>query len=237
MASEYGPTPVVALTQPKVRYIHGGGTVDYTPSGAVAAGDVVVQGSMVGIAKHDIAANVKGTLYIEGSFDFPKAASDGGMAVGTLAYWDASGQVATGTSSGNTYIGKVEATAATSATTVRVQIETAANAPGSSGFGDMPVATVAASGTASGDSPIVAGFTLVSAADGTKAVTLPTAAAGKVCVVKNNANANLLLFPATGDKINGGTATTGSLTIAAFKSCILVAYDATDWYSVPLLPS
>ena len=103
--------------------------------------------------------------------------------------------------------------------------------------GEMPVATVAASGSASGDSPIAGGFTLVTAADGTKAVTLPDATAGAVCFIKNNVAQSLILFPSKGDKINGGTATTGSLTIAASKSCILVAYDDTDWYSFPLLPS
>ena len=68
---------------------------------------------------------------------------------------------------------------------------------------------------------------------------LPAAAAGKVVVIKNSdaANAVLKVYPATGDKINSGTATTGSLNMAAKTSTVLVAIDATDWFSVPLLPS
>ena len=236
--AEYGPTPAVGNVEPLyARHIHGGETLDYTPVGAVAYGDVIVQGSCVGIALRDMLAGQPASLAIEGCFEFPKAASDGGMAVGSIAYWDDSAKVATGTAGSNAYIGKVETTAATSATVVRVQMESMANASGSVGFGVVPSATVAASGTGSGDSPIAIGFTLVSAANGTKAITLPTAAAGKVCIVKNNVAANLLVFPATADKINGGTATSGSLTMAGLTCAMFVAYDATDWYSLPLLPS
>jgi len=108
-------------------------------------------------------------------------------------------------------------------------------------FGAMPLiptATVAASGTGSGDSPVTTGFTLVTAADGTKAVTLPTAVAGAVCIIKSEQAGQILkIFPNTTDTINGGTHTTGSLDIAAQTIVMLVAYDAADWYSVPLLPS
>ena len=62
-------------------------------------------------------------------------------------------------------------------------------------------------------------------------------AAGVTCMIKNNANAVLKVFPNTDDKINGGTATTGYLAVAAYASCVFCAYDATDWYSIPLVPS
>jgi len=101
----------------------------------------------------------------------------------------------------------------------------------------IPVATVAASGTGSGDSPIVPGLTTVSAANATKAITLPSAVPGATCIVKNLVAATLPVFPATGDTINGGTATTGALTMAASTSAIFVAYDDTAWFSLPLLPS
>jgi predicted RecA/RadA family phage recombinase len=229
--TDYGPTPAVANVEPLyARHIHGGETVDYTPVGDVVYGDVIVISGMVGIALRPIPAGTAGSLAIEGCFEFPKATGDGGMAAGTLAYWDASAHVATGTSSGNTYMGKVETTTTTE-TAVRVQVESMANASGSVGWGTVPSATVAATGTGSGDGPVATGFTLVSAANGTKAVTLPTAAAGKVCIIKNNAAANLLVFPNTADKIDGGTATTGSLTMAQYTTAMFIAYDATDWYS------
>jgi hypothetical protein len=102
----------------------------------------------------------------------------------------------------------------------------------------IPTATVAATGSSNTNAAAVTlGFTLVSAADGTKGVKLPTAAAGGIVIIKNGAAQILKIYPNTSDKINGGTATTGSLDIAASTAVMLIAYDATDWYSLPLLPS
>lgn len=103
----------------------------------------------------------------------------------------------------------------------------------------VPSATVAAAGSVQGDAAAVAtGFTLVTAADAIKGVILPAAVAGLVCIIKNAdaANAILKIYPATGDAINA-IAANSALSIAAKTSVILVAYDATTWYSVPLLPS
>ena len=74
---------------------HNGDAIDYTPSADVAAGDVVVQGELVGVAKLDIAANVLGSLAVKGVFDFPKASGDGGITAGAECYWDATNKVAT----------------------------------------------------------------------------------------------------------------------------------------------
>lgn len=101
----------------------------------------------------------------------------------------------------------------------------------------MPSATVAATGSTQSDAAAIAlGFTLVSAADATKGIKLPAAAAGYICVIKNGANAVLKIWPNTDDAINA-IAANGSLDIAALTSAYLVAYNATTWYSVPLLPS
>jgi len=107
--------------------------------------------------------------------------------------------------------------------------------------GDLYIAsaTVAAAGANQGNAAQLAGgFTLVSGADDAKGVKLPAAAAGRIVIVKNNTSAkNLLVYPATSDKINGGTATSGSLTMAGLTAAMFVAYDDVDWYSLPLLPS
>ena len=42
-------------------YVHEGDAVDYTPGSDVAAGDVVVQGELVGVARTPIAANTAGS--------------------------------------------------------------------------------------------------------------------------------------------------------------------------------
>ena len=69
--------------------------VDYTPASAVVSGQVVVQSSLVGIAKQDIAASVLGSLAIAGVFDIPQAAEI--IAAGKPVYWDADGDPYNGT--------------------------------------------------------------------------------------------------------------------------------------------
>ena len=108
------------------------------------------------------------------------------------------------------------------------------------GMPTIPTATVAAAGTKTQGSATAIttyGFILVTAADATKSVALPTAVAGKQVIIKNGAAAVLPIFPFLGDGINALTVTSGSLDIAANTSVLLVAYDATTWYSIPLLPS
>ena len=101
----------------------------------------------------------------------------------------------------------------------------------------IPAATVAAAGAnQSNAAGITTGFTLVSAADATKGVKLPAAAAGLVCIIKNGANAVLKIWPSTDDKINALNAD-AAMSIAALTAAIYVAYDDVTWYSLPLLPS
>jgi hypothetical protein len=98
-------------------------------------------------------------------------------------------------------------------------------------------ATVAAAGTNQATAAAVSdGFTLVSAADGTKGVLLPAAVAGRTVILKNNANAVLKVWPASGDAVNA-IAADSNYVLAAYTSSLLVAYDSTTWYSVPLLAS
>ena len=101
----------------------------------------------------------------------------------------------------------------------------------------MPSATVAAAGSTQANAAAIAtGFTLVSAADATKGILLPAAAAGLTCVIKNNAAAVLKVWPASGDAINA-IAVDSTYVLASLTSTLLVAYDSTTWYSVPLLAS
>ena len=103
----------------------------------------------------------------------------------------------------------------------------------------LSVETVAAAGAAATTATAapVYGVIVATGADGTKGIKLPTAAAGKVAIVKNTVAQILKVYPGTSDKINGGTATTGSLSMAASTSAVFVAYDAENWFTVPLLPS
>jgi len=104
-------------------FVQDGWSVDYTPSSAVEAGDVVVQGELVGIAKADIAADALGALAVEGVFDFPKdTGSADAITAGANVYWDAGNEVATTTVGSNKLIGKVITAAAAADATVRVKL-------------------------------------------------------------------------------------------------------------------
>ena len=73
-----------------------GDAVDHIPQADVAAGDVVVQGDLAGIARLDIKAGGRGALALTGVFAVPKATGAGSaIAAGTKLHWDAAGAVAT----------------------------------------------------------------------------------------------------------------------------------------------
>jgi len=98
-------------------------------------------------------------------------------------------------------------------------------------------ATVAAAGSTQANAAAVSdGFTLVSAADGTKGVVLPAAVAGRTVILKNNAAAVLKVWPASGDAINAITVDS-NFTMTNLTACMYIAYDSTTWYSVPLVAS
>ena len=278
-------------------FVKDGGARNYTASGDVAAGAVIVLASiLVAVAREPILDTKVGTVHTDGIYDVLQAAMT--FADGQAVYWDENGTPVGGSTTGaaveDSTLGPFMgfAIGATVGTDLLVRVElrsvessaaetlgladlsdvdavayTAGGlliADGTSTFADIvlangdgtidaagvlavtsfatmptiPSATVAAAGTdQTNGAAVTTGFTLVSAADATKCIILPTAVAGSVCIIKNADAAVLPIFPFAADTINGLTHTTGSLDIAASTSVMLVAYDATDWYSVPLLPS
>lgn len=105
------------------KFIHDGAAVDYTPGADVAAGDVVVQADLVGIARVAIPANTLGTLAVTGVFEVPKATGVGtALAAGTTVYWDAVNNQATATATGNKLLGKVVKAAADADAVVWVRL-------------------------------------------------------------------------------------------------------------------
>ena len=100
-----------------------GNRINYTPEDAVDSGDVVVQEDLCGIATADIAADVLGTLDVEGVFDVAKATGSGtAIVAGAIVYWDDLNDVCTETVSGNTYMGKTILAAAIGDATARVKL-------------------------------------------------------------------------------------------------------------------
>jgi hypothetical protein len=99
-------------------------------------------------------------------------------------------------------------------------------------------ADVAATGSAQGDAAQLSeGLTIVTGADGTKGVLLPTAVAGMTVLVKGTTAGVLKIYPATGAAINAISAN-GALSLASgVIPVILVAKSATQWYTFPLVAS
>jgi predicted RecA/RadA family phage recombinase len=111
----------------QAKFIQEGTYMDHTPVGAVAAGAVVVIGSIIGIAVRAIAAGVKGALAVAGVFDIVQKGAI--IPDGADVYWDADGDpyggtagtgAATTASEGNTYIGKAWGVTTATSSTVRV---------------------------------------------------------------------------------------------------------------------
>ena len=121
--------------------------------------------------------------------------------------------------------------------TARLQTLTVTGALTVSGGVRMAVTAVAAAGTNQATAAALAeGLDVVSGADATKGVRLPTAVAGATVIVKNTAAGALLIYPATGAAINAISAN-GSYSITNLTSTMLVASSATQWFSVPLVAS
>ena len=96
---------------------------------------------------------------------------------------------------------------------------------------DAAPALVAASGSAQGAGALSAGINVVTSANGTKVVTLPTAVAGYTVVVINTVtNQNLPVYPASGAKVNA-LSTDAAITLPAATLAVFYAYSATQWYS------
>lgn len=105
---------------------HRGDAIDYIPDTDVAAGSVVVQGELVGVAALDIRAGMFGSLTVSGVFAFPKPVSGGvTFSAGVKVYWDEAAGAATEDPNGgvNKYLGKTTAAAANSDAAVRVRLD------------------------------------------------------------------------------------------------------------------
>jgi predicted RecA/RadA family phage recombinase len=107
---------------PQAVYVQAGDAIDYLPGVARAAGDVVVQGDLVGITRTEIAANRLGSLALEGVFEFTKATGTA-LTVGQKVYWDAANQRVSGDSSVGRLVGRVTREAAATDTTVRALLD------------------------------------------------------------------------------------------------------------------
>ena len=94
-----------------INYIQEGKALDYTPSGAdVASGDLVIIGTIAGIAKTNIADGKTGAVHICGVFSVPKAT--GAVTQGAKLYWSSANGNVTTTATRNTLVGVAASAAA-----------------------------------------------------------------------------------------------------------------------------
>ncbi len=77
---------------------------DVTGAAAISSGDLVIIGSLAGVAVVDIAVGGSGAVKINGVFKLPKTSAQA-WTQGAPIYWDTSPGEATTSSGGNTLIG------------------------------------------------------------------------------------------------------------------------------------
>lgn len=123
-----------------------------------------------------------------------------------------------------------------------VMSEGAATINGIKTFGSMfriPYnGSVAAAGSVQGDAAALSeGLSVVTGANGTVGVILPTAVAGAIVVIKGTTAGVLKVWPATGAQINAVGANTAMSFASGAVPAILIATSSTQWYTFPLLPS
>lgn len=171
-------------------YIKEGREIDYTASADIDAGDVVVQGQLVGIAKANISNGATGALSVAGIFDVVQAAES--IPAGAAVYWDANGNpvggvalsgAATATASGNTFMGFAQALTADTDSTVRValrsaEIAAASVATATSITGTSATLPIAGLAAAQGGAVSVTGGASSTAANAGGAATVVGGAAG-----------------------------------------------------------
>lgn len=115
------------MAQTPAKFVHDGKAIDYTPTNAVIAGQVVELGTVPLVAPVAIPAGVLGALSCDGVFDLPKTAD--AFTAGDTVYWDndanpVSGDAGSGAADSATgnLMGVAVADAAAEASYVRVRL-------------------------------------------------------------------------------------------------------------------
>jgi len=103
-------------------FVQEGETIDYTPTAAVAAGTVVVMGTVgVGVVPVALAANERGSLVVDGVVRHAKTTNQAVSAYAKV-YWDATNSVFTTTVGSNVLAGYSVAAAGARDATVDVKL-------------------------------------------------------------------------------------------------------------------
>lgn len=102
-------------------WIQPGDTITIPAPAAVASGEPVIAGDIIGIAAGAAASGQPVDVNTSGVWDLSKVSANA-FALGAKVYWDATAKLATSTASGNTLIGVAVAAAGASTAAVRVRL-------------------------------------------------------------------------------------------------------------------
>lgn len=102
-------------------FVQPGKTITIPAPAAVASGGVVIAGDIKGIAAGAADSGAPVDVETAGVFELPKVALDA-FTLGASVYWDATAELCTTTSEGNTMLGVAVAAAAASTATVRCRL-------------------------------------------------------------------------------------------------------------------
>lgn len=103
------------------KFIRNGKTMPFTATAALAVGDVVVVGSIVGVAQNAAAIGEVVELALEGVYEVPKVGATV-IAQGAILYWDESESEATTTATDNVAMGFAFAGGASADTTIQCKL-------------------------------------------------------------------------------------------------------------------
>jgi predicted RecA/RadA family phage recombinase len=102
-------------------YVQRGDTLTLTAPAEIISGDVVIVGSIIGVANGDADNGASVDLDTVGVFKLSKVSALA-IAAGDIVYWDSGTKLVTKTSSGNTKLGVATAAAANPSASVTVRL-------------------------------------------------------------------------------------------------------------------
>ena len=176
------------------------------------------------------------SLQTEGIYKLPKTTA--AVVRGLPIHWDPTGSPDSGTASSGaanqlgvgTYAGLCVEASASGDDYAIVDLNVPTNL--------FAVTAVTAAGSVIGDAAQLSqGINVVTGADGTKGVILPTAVPGMQVIVKGVTAGILKVWPKTGATINALSASAALSMTTGAMPLTFVATSATQWYTLPLVAS
>ncbi|GLK84665.1 DUF2190 family protein [Ancylobacter defluvii] len=102
-------------------YVQRGETLTFPAPAAVVSGEIVIAGSIIGVAAGGAASGADVDVDVTGVFTLPKVAALA-VTLGATVYWDAANKLVTTTASGNTKLGYAVAAVGNPSATVNVRL-------------------------------------------------------------------------------------------------------------------